>query len=394
MRVIINLSASTFLSGTGMALFFTFSSLFIQKKSQSSLYVSISSILSSLFVLIVLSYLSNKIDKFSKRNILIYIYLISSFLSLFGAYFSSKVSNETLIVLIIIAYTIFFSIVRSIDQISRTAYIKIECNEKSYYSNNKILEGIRQGITFISGGIASIFLGITLNPLYFFIFNSIIFFISVFPLLAISKDKLTIIDKKTNKKISFYNKILEGYKSLIKLPNNYLLIFSMIPYITVVSLNVTYPAYFLEINSNPIFYAFLSIPYGAGALFASFKKFKNINFEILFIKYLIIFVIFVFVGSFSKNSYLSYICLFFIAYSHATIRINRNTYLMNITGRTEISKILSLFEIIFILGSILMSLILGYLTDLFSPKISWIVLGVFITFVICITFKLIKIEKK
>ncbi|TXI99679.1 MAG: MFS transporter [Neisseriales bacterium] len=121
------------------------------------------------------------------------------------------------------------------------------------------------------------------------------------------------------------------------------------------------------------FYAALSIPYGSGALLASYlNKRVSTNFKRFFMTHCVIFIVALFWGVLIHNIYAVYCALFTIAYCHAAIRVQRNSFIMSWVNNKDIAKVLSFFEIIFTLLVIIMSFLLGFICDYFSSTLSWV----------------------
>lgn len=365
---------STFVSGLGISSFFIAVNWFIEHINSSSFYVALVNSLCYLSVLVFLPYIGSFCDQYPRKKILVLIYSFGILLQLSLCYFVNKSSSFELLI-IIICVTSLISIIRSTDQVCRTAYLQGIVSTKYYQMSNQWLEAIRQGITFIGGGITAMLMkSPSLETILYF--NIITFAIGLVLILILPQD--TVHKKVNTGSLSYLEKLKSGIIILNKLGSSSMWIFiiSILPYALVVSLNVTYPAFFnnLSIEHESQFYAVLSIPYGAGALLASYvNKSTCLKFERFFILHSIIFVVALIGGAILQNIYTTYCALFIIAYCHAAIRVQRNTFVMNLVDNFNIAKVLSFFEIVFTVGVVIISFLLGFVCDHLSPKSSWII---------------------
>ncbi len=402
-RFIIALSLSTLCSGTGIAAFFTFAYWYIVIIGGSSIYASIANISTDIVILLLLPIIGKLTDSVSKKVILSTLYIIGLFLSLIGFcvfyLFGNTAPNTLLPTLLVIIFINFFTIIRTFDQIARTAYFKVQADNNMYQSGNRILEGIRQGVTFISGGVTILVMGIGAHISIIFSLLSVMFILGALIQIFLPYDKIdssiqlmhTTDSHNQSMMHRFTQKFLSGFPVLLNTLDPFscfLIILSILPYILVVSLNVTYPMYFHNISDNPTYYAALTIPYGLGALLAAFtQKNEARSFYSMFCLYSILFILFLLIGFIYANIFVSYLVLFMLAYCHSSIRIHRNTYMMNIINAREIGSVLGVFEIIFTIGVVFFSLALGYFTDLLSAGAAWMIVAVIYTaFLIVLAF--------
>ncbi|HRG64136.1 MAG TPA: MFS transporter [Burkholderiales bacterium] len=365
---------STFVSGMGISSFFIAVNWFIEHIDNSSFYVALVNALCYLLVLIVLPHIGNLCDYSSRKKILVLIYSCGVVLQLLLCFIVNKASSFELLVVIICVTTII-SVIRTTDQVCRTAYLQSVVSKKYYQLSNQWLEAIRQGITFIGGGVTALLMkSPSLTTILYF--NIITFFIGLLLVLLLPKDTVCIPEKHL-KKLSYIAKLKSGLLVLNGLErwSRIVILFSIVPYALVVALNVTYPIFFKEllIAHESQFYAALSIPYGSGALLASYlNKRVSTNFKRFFMTHCVIFIVALFWGVLIHNIYAVYCALFTIAYCHAAIRVQRNSFIMSWVNNKDIAKVLSFFEIIFTLLVIIMSFLLGFICDYFSSTLSWV----------------------
>ena len=378
---------STLISGLGVSTFFIAANWFVEHVSNSSINVAILNSTCYFSVLVLLPYIGASCDRYSRRNVLLTIYIIGAILQSILCFYVHDLSNLALLV-VLIAVTNVISIIRSVDQISRTAYLQSIFEPQFYQVTNRWLESIRQGITFIGGGISALLMK-TPSLIDILHFNIVTFIVACILITILPQD---VHANKQQNKLSYLSKLKAGYiilKSLDKY-SFWVLIASITPYVIVVAINVTYPAFFNQLlvaNSSQL-YAALSIPYGIGALSASYMTRSSCNrFDHFFFKYSLVFAITLSCGAFSKSIYIIYFTLFVIGYCHAAIRIQRNTFIMNIVANENISKVLGFFEMFFTAGVVILSLILGIVCDFTSAKYGWVSASIVLIIVILSVYR-------
>ncbi|MDC9613241.1 hypothetical protein PSI19_04935 [Xenorhabdus khoisanae] len=364
------LSALT--SGVSMAVFFTAISWFIEDRFNSTILVSI--VLSSGYVLafFVLPKIGSFIDVNSSKKALNAAYILGLFNSIVFLLLMSTISNEIVSVIIILILTSIFTLIRSSDQIIRSTYVKRMCSEKDIYRANKNLELIRQGITFLSGGVAFFILqDESINNVC--IINIACFSISLLINFYVKKDNHYKKTQNINDKNDIKNAYRIGFEFFNGKKKRYVTLLSIFPYICVVSLNSIYPALFTAINSQIKYYALLVVPYGIGAIIGSLISFNNalISLKDNYIIFGSFFIVGLLLPIFFNHYYAVYLCLFIIALSHSRIRVIRNTFIMNESDSKNLGKTLSFNEIIFIVSSVFLTMLLGLLSDFIGFWWAW-----------------------
>ncbi len=379
---------STLISGLGVSTYFIAVNWFIEQASNSSISVAIVNSLCYLLILLFLPYIGIWCDKFFRKHILIIIYFFGAILQLFLSIVITQTNPKIGMLVMLILTTGIISVIRSTDQICRTAYLQNIMRPDKYQLTNRWLEAIRQGITFIAGGLAAFLMK---NPSIAVVLNFSVATFIVGALLIFILPKDSIHTKKPVYSGSYFKKVMNGYSILKNIDKKivFILIASIFPYAAVVSLNVTYPAFFYNLRTSNVaqFYAALSIPYGAGALFASYvHKKETSNFNRFFIIHSLIFLIALVFGAVISNVYFTYLVLSTIAYCHASIRIQRNTFIMEYVQNKNIGQVLSFFEIIFTITVVILSFSLGFICDIYSPSQSWLFVALVYLLLIILIF--------
>lgn len=274
---------STFISGIGMSVFFMAANWFLHNNYHNTMDISIVTSSSSFILLLMLPSIGIICDTYSRKNILIIIYIIGVIFQLFLLYLQNtgKLNNQAGMFITLFIAINLITIIRSTDQIARSSYLHNIFDNKNYQNANRWLETTRQGITFIGGGLGAL-LFTTPSLRIILVFNIIAFILACLLMMILPHDNVT---SHAHKNISLINRFKAGYNYLIQLDNNIilLLVTSILPYTLVVSLNVTYPAFFdsLKTQHNSTYYAALSIPYGFGALLAIRQKNQHKTLQII-----------------------------------------------------------------------------------------------------------------
>ena len=149
---------SAFTSGVSMAVFFTAIAWFIESTFNSSLLVSV--VLSSGYIItfFALPYIGHLTDKTTCKKMLNIIYVAGAFNALVFLIINPATHDSLLSFIVILLSTAVFTLIRASDQVIRSTYMKKVLPEHKLYHANRLLEMVRQGITFLSGGIAFLIL--------------------------------------------------------------------------------------------------------------------------------------------------------------------------------------------------------------------------------------------
>ncbi|CAI0713337.1 MFS transporter [Serratia proteamaculans] len=363
---------SAFTSGVSMAVFFTAIAWFIESTFNSSLLVSV--VLSSGYIItfFALPYIGHLTDKTTCKKMLNIIYVAGAFNALVFLIVNPATHDSLLSFIVILLSTAVFTLIRASDQVIRSTYMKKVLPEHKLYHANRLLEMVRQGITFLSGGIAFLILqdksiqNVCLIAL-------ICFSLSLVINRYIPRDIINEVDASTTpepKKMTMYHK---GYVFFLGDKKRIIELLSLFPYICVVFLNALYPALFTRIGAPVSAYAILVVPYGLGAIVGSMLNTQSWmpTLKSVYVIFGSGFIIGLLLPLFFKNLPAVYICLFMIAFCHSHIRVRRNTLIMTQAESKELARILAFNEVLFICLSTVLSLGLSLIADRLDFWLAW-----------------------
>ncbi|WP_258086731.1 hypothetical protein [Xenorhabdus bovienii] len=363
---------SALTSGISMAVFFTAISWFVEGSFHSTTLVSV--VLSSGYILtfFILPKIGFFIDSNSAKKALNNIYILGLLNSVVFLFLTNINLNEIVLIATVIILTSIFTFIRSSDQVIRATYIKRVVSSEELYKANKNLELIRQGITFLSGGMAFFILE-DKSISNVCIVSIFCFSISLFINIYVKKDNADKFDRVIDNNSGIKNTYKIGYGFFNGEVKRHVVLLSIFPYICVVSLNSIYPALFNVINAQIQYYALLVVPYGVGAIMGSLigSKRSSLSLKNNYIIFGTISIIGLFLPVFFNHLYSVYLCLFLIALSHSRIRVIRNTIIMNEAGNQILGRLLSFNEMIFITLSVGLSILLGVLSDFLGFWVAW-----------------------
>ncbi|HIC44324.1 MAG TPA: MFS transporter, partial [Sulfurimonas sp.] len=264
--------------------------------------------------------------------------------------------------------------IRAGDQTTRTVLSKDLFSPDDYGDLNRCLEVARQFITFLAGGLGGLLLAYG-NFTSILLLDCLSYLVGGLLILKL-KTTQTFTQKKTT--------IWDGPKAVFSFlsQNKAFTTFSfltMIPFILVVVQNVLYPIHFkafLGLEGGA--FAFLSIPYGAGAISSAWlgPKLKKSLGETFMI--LVLFMAYTFATlliGICQNVGVTYGCLFLFACCHSCIRIERMTLLMKKVPNEMAGRITGFFDLIALLFNIILTFLIGHITDTYSLVHSWLFLG-------------------
>lgn len=365
------LSAITSGIGTGM----TMSALGwviinIYHKSQQVAFIqSVSTLLSFIFMLNLMSI----IDKFDRKKILQILFLIGFFLQLITYLYWQNSERDLLLLYICSVISV---VIRLGDQVTRTALIREITPPDNQFFSSKALEFTRQFITFMSGAIGMLILNFYTFDMVLLI-DAFTYLAALFLLIFVAVHSSNINKAETNK-TSYLQEISSGVDFCKS--NKFIFIFSiitLIPYILIIVQNILYPSHFaFYLNSNAGAYAFLSVPYGLGALLSVRMKQLEVDKMILRIKTnIFIYIIVSLAIGLIRNVYVTYMCLFVFAFAHSCIRVDRLSLQMKYVPNENIGKFTSLFEIIAILIITPLGLFISYIVDNYDLYSAWLIIS-------------------
>ncbi|NWA72608.1 hypothetical protein HX775_11850 [Serratia proteamaculans] len=363
---------SAFTSGVSMAVFFTAIAWFIESTFNSSLLVSV--VLSSGYIItfFALPYIGHLTDKTTCKKMLNIIYVAGAFNALVFLIINPATHDSLLSFIVILLSTAVFTLIRASDQVIRSTYMKKVLPEHKLYHANRLLEMVRQGITFLSGGIAFLILqdksiqNVCLIAL-------ICFSLSLVINRYIPRDIINEVDASRTpepKKLTMYHK---GYVFFLGDKKRIIELLSLFPYICVVFLNALYPALFTRIGAPVSAYAILVVPYGLGAIVGSMLNTQSWvpTLKSVYVIFGSGFIIGLLLPLLFKNLPAVYICLFMIAFCHSHIRVRRNTLIMTQAESKELARILAFNEVLFICLSTVLSLGLSLIADRLDFWLAW-----------------------
>lgn len=363
---------SAFTSGVSMAVFFTAIAWFIESTFNSSLLVSV--VLSSGYIItfFALPYIGHLTDKTTCKKMLNIIYVAGAFNALVFLIINPVTRDSLLSFIVILLSTAVFTLIRASDQVIRSTYMKKVLPEHKLYHANRLLEMVRQGITFLSGGIAFLILqdksiqNVCLITLFCFSLSLVIN-------RYIPRDIINEVDESTTpkpKKLTIYH---NGYVFFLGDKKRIIELLSLFPYICVVFLNALYPALFTRIGAPVSAYAILVVPYGLGAIIGSMLNTQSWvpTLKSVYIIFGSGFIIGLLLPLLFKSLPAVYICLFVIAFCHSHIRVRRNTLIMTQAESKELARILAFNEVLFICLSTVLSLGLSLIADQLDFWLAW-----------------------
>jgi len=371
---------STIISGIGTGITLIGISWIIIQEYESSRIIASLTVASHLITFLFIPKFSTLVDKISRKQIALSLFLVGGVIQFFVG---AILLRYGVVLYIIFISAVVSSLIRTCDQVNRLALSKQLFPEKDYPILNAYLEFARQAITFLAGGGAT------------FIFRhagltAIILCDAATYLIGFVLIKF-IVDKKEKFKTTGLEKNVHGTKSnsLIldfKETFSYLLrdknlffyyLLTLIPYIVVVSQNVIYPAHFHKfLKTGSEAFAFLAVPYGLGAVLAALvdaqcKKYMSSH--SLICTCFILYVISVPLVIWIPNVYITFGCLFIFAMAHATIRIERMTFLMREISDKQMGRVTGFFELISLLFNIILAVLAGYAADNFGVGYAWLI---------------------
>jgi hypothetical protein len=266
---------------------------------------------------------------------------------------------------LVIATAVVVTLVRALDQTVRTAIIHHHVAESEYMTANRWLEMVRQGITFLSGGIA-IFLINKSNILLACLFCTATYAMAITLSWGLEREGT---DTTTDKPPLQPRTSVLSYINL-KNPDVPAMIATLLPYSTVLSLNALYPKAFMSIGASPAFYAALVIPYGAGAIVGSWIKInvEKISFEKQSMALMLVFAAAMTLFGVASRPEVLFLLIFIFAFCHACVRVRRNFRLMQRVEKGRIGAVASAYEMIAIGLTIALSLTATILADSFGMR--------------------------
>ncbi|MDO6708360.1 MFS transporter [Photobacterium sp. 1_MG-2023] len=372
-KVILNTLVIAFCSGTGIAVIFAAIFLSIQVTYEQSKLVAICAVVGQILSILCSAKIGKIADSSNKERNLRYSYFIGIVFSLIAAYLSYNNIQGIIFYITLIITSSVMTLVRMLDQSTRTSIIHLNLSKDHYLEASKYLELVRQGITFCSGGIAILI--INKDNIYGACLFCV-FCLIASALVSYKFDKKNITHDKDNRHDKHGTiRIFINHASQNK--NFLLMIVTLIPYSMVLALNSIYPKAFINITDSPQFYSALVIPYGIGAIVGSTLAPKTVNIDWIKVSIIMmgIFSISLLCFSFTTSIVSIYFFIFTFAFCHSLIRVNRNHQLMLDVDKGIIGVISGYYEMIALSFSILLAMVSTYLIDEFSFILGMVILS-------------------
>jgi MFS family permease len=370
---------ATFISGLGTGTLLVMLNWILIQKYESSTIIGILTAASYLSCAFILPKFSIWLDRFEAKNLLLKVYLFGGFFQL------------VIIILIILGVDLLLGIVisiiisvliRMIDQMARLVIAQKLVDKDEYRSLSRHLEVLRQAITLGAGLLVAFFIE-KMEMKTILILDGFSFIVGAYFLSLINVSTTESGSIKTPK--SKCEKSLKStYDYFCQNPYFFLVLsLSLSPYISVLAQNAIHPAHVDQLmNMGGEYYAFMGAFFGVGAVLSPFvsRKLHCLSFtkERIILTGLIGYLIANIIIVIEPNIYSTYFCLFLFAISHSVIRIERLAFIMEYTPQNIIGKVSGSFEMIGLIGVVIVTSLVGFMSDRVSVASAWLFMAVFI----------------
>jgi DHA3 family macrolide efflux protein-like MFS transporter len=346
-------------AGTGMAVLISAILFFIESNYQQSKLVALCSIVGQIACFLGAAFLGKMADSPQRIGHLHKTYFIGFMMVLLLAS-AAYVQKSTLYGLMLVFAVLM--LIRLFDQIVRMAAVHEFVDPTQYTASNKILETVRQSITFVSGGFA-----------LFFIQKDTVLWASLlccvcFLVALILSFKLENGYRAAGVMAKKADSVSLTWRTLAREANFTHMMASLIPYAVVLSMNTLYPKAFIQTGAEPTFYAGLVVPYGLGALLGSGirSQLDRCSFEHHLFFLLVLFTVAMI--AYAHQVFVLYGLIFIFSFCHASIRVRRNVELLLQAQRGQIGQLNSFYEKIAIVLTVVVSLLATTLADALGLK--------------------------
>ena len=132
----------------------------LQNISGKTSLVSFDLSLTTLGIVLLMPLLGKICRRFQIRNILISIYILV--IAAYGLlwFLEGSIAKNSLVfyIVIILLFSLFIDVIKQLEILARTSYLKYNFSEQHFRKGNSLLEILRQGITFLGGGVGYLLL--------------------------------------------------------------------------------------------------------------------------------------------------------------------------------------------------------------------------------------------
>lgn len=371
------LSCSVSGIGTGISLLAI--PWFLIEQNGSNVGIGVFYIVIQVSAFLALPLFSNVVDHCSRRKITLFCFGVGAVVQFAFAALAQK-NVDDLFIIVWVAGLISF-VLRSFDQLNRTAWAKELVNPSQYRDVNRWLEICRQVITFAAGGVAIVvfqYKGIG-TVLLLDAMTYLLGILFVLRMNNLPKTKADEVSDRQKRQYIPWSGILH-HMSCEHRAAYFWCALGTFPYIFIMVQNALTPGYFLQsLQTSSRAYAGLSISYGIGALLgASLEKAfgRYIKCQPLFLMVNAIFV-FGYLALFkNKNVVYGHLIIASLAAFHVWARIERVRWVMDITPDHFMGRIQGLFDSFALLAIVIITYFVTYFSDRFTINSGFLSLSV------------------
>ncbi len=274
-------------------------------------------------------------------------------------------------------------LLRSFDQVNRTALAGDLFDPDDYHSLNRWLEVSRQFITLTAGGAAALALG-RWPIVYILLVDAATYLVSMVLIRALPSPRPACEGAPTQPpppRAAPTRSELRGALDILARDRRLLMysLATLVPFIVVLTQNALYPAHFRSyLGASGESYALDSVIYGSGAVLATaLVKVRNhgISRGALVRGAFAGFFVALLATALVPRVLVTYAGSFVFAICHAAIRIERSTLLLRVFERREIGRVTGLFEALATAANVVLIGLVGLLVDRVSVRAGWLLLA-------------------
>jgi MFS family permease len=384
-RNFILLFLSTVISGVGTGITLIGISWIAIQTFESSSVIAILTNASFVATFLFLPKFSTLVDTISRKKIALILFLSGGVIqvSIFLLLVKFGISIPALFI-----SSVASALIRTGDQVNRVALSQELFTKQEYPVLNGYLEIARQTITFLAGGCATLIFRyggfasmILCDAVTYLVGFALIILITYRRQLSFVDQSYNIGSQKSKNQNNFISQLKESFIYLLQ-DRNLLIFFllTLVPYIVVVSQNALYPAHFhTYLNAGSSAFALLAVPYGLGAILAAIVARQSRKFMSSYTLICIccfIYTLFIPLIITVPNVYISFACLFMFAMTHAIIRIERMTILMQKIEEQQMGRVSSFFEMAALIFNIVLVTLVCSVADHSGVGLAWLIFEV------------------